>query len=268
MSWPFDETEPRITPEAIVEFATRRLGLTPQDFALPSTLLATFQNGSHKRLVERTGAKRLPIAERDPRVEEGAAGTGKIVGGLTPRTSQSVGIALLPIGAPAAVLFLEIAIARRVRTVLVCGTAGSLQPDLPIGSLVVVSGAEREDGTSHHYLPAGDVVTADAGLVRRLVDASRETGPEAVVGRSWTIDAVFRETAGAIARHQQKGVAVVDMEAAAIFALAKVRGVRAGLVVAVSDEVHRPWNPGFDEPAFRAAQVRAADAIIATAERP
>lgn len=266
MSWPFDDTEPRITPEAIVDFASKRLGLAPDDLALPTTMLATFQNGSHKRLLERTGARRLPIVEKDPRVEEGMAGSGKVLAGLTPRTRQTVAVALLPIGAPAAILFLELAIARGVRTILVCGIAGSLQPDLPIGSLVVVGGAEREDGTSHHYLPAGEVVVPDSGLVKKLAAASRDSGPEAVVGRSWTIDAVFRETAGAIARHQKKGVAVVDMEAAAIFALAKVRGCRAGLVVAVSDEVHRPWNPGFDEPAFRAAQIRAADVIIAAAE--
>ena len=58
-------------------------------------------------------------------------------------------------------LLLELAIARGVRTVVVVGSAGSVRPDLHTGSAVVVTGAERDDGTSRHYLPAGDVVTAD-----------------------------------------------------------------------------------------------------------
>jgi uridine phosphorylase len=130
----------------------------------------------------------------------------------------------------------------------------------------VIEGAEREDGTSYHYVPAEDIVVADAGLVAELLRASRTLGGDALTGRSWTIDALFRETAGAIARHQGNGVAVVDMEAAAIFAVAKVRGVRAGIIVAVSDEVFRPWAPGFHAPAFHAAQDNAADAVIAVAE--
>ena len=266
MSWPFDPSEPRITPAAILDFACKRLGLTTLDIALPPTLLATFQTGPLAALQELTAAKRFSIVERYPRLEEGIAGTGKILGGMTPG-GRSVGVGLLPIGAPAAVLYLELTIARGVRNIFVCGSAGSLQPHIPIGSVVVVTGAEREDGTSHHYLPAGDVVGADAAMIRALVEASHSIGIEAAPGRSWTIDAVFRETSAAIARHQEKGIAVVDMEAAAIFALAQVRGVRAGVVVAVSDEVHLPWNPGFDMPSFREAQRRIAEIVVGAADR-
>lgn len=56
------------------------------------------------------------------------------------------------------------------------------------------------------------------------------------------------------------------MEAAAIFAVAKVRGVRAGIIVAVSDEVFRPWAPGFGSGEFEAAQDVVADAVIEVAE--
>src|SRR5207237_358708 len=164
------------------------------DIALPPTLLATFQTGPLAALQELTAAKRFSIVERYPRLEEGIAGTGKILGGMTPG-GRSVGVGLLPIGAPAAVLYLELTIARGVRNVFVCGSAGSLQPHIPIGSVVVVTGAEREDGTSHHYLPAGDVVGA------------------------------------------------------------------------VSDEVHLPWNPGFDMPSFREAQRRIAEIVVGAADR-
>ena len=101
--------------------------------------------------------------------------------------------------------------------------------------------------------------------MRRL--GTGELGLTPTVGRAWTIDAPFRETVGAIRRHQAAGVTVVEMEAAAIFAVAKVRGARAGLIVAVSDELFQPWNPGFHLPVYVDALTRAADAVLLAAGR-
>jgi uridine phosphorylase len=138
---------------------------------------------------------------------------------------------------------------------------------LPLGSTVVVTAAEREDGTSHHYLPAEEVVRADAAVVEALASAAQQLGATPARGRAWTIDAPFRETAAAIARHRAAGVAVVEMEAAAIFAVAQVRGARAGLLVVVSDELFHPWNPGFHLPGNVDALSRAADATLVAAEQ-
>jgi purine-nucleoside phosphorylase len=84
-----------------------------------------------------------------------------------------------------------------------------------------------------------------------------------VRGRSWTIDAPYRETVGAISRHRKAGVAVVEMEAAAIFAVVRVRRVRAGLIVAVSDELFGPeWKADFRHPRYVEALLRVADVAV------
>ena len=169
----------------------------------------------------------------------------------------------MTIGAPAAALTMETAIARGVRNVLVVGSAGSLRDDLPVGSAVLVTGAEREDGTSHHYLPAGEMVSADAALVDALAATAENRGLAPVRGRAWTIDAPYRETVDAIRRHRDRGVAVVEMEAAAMFAVARVRGIRAALLVAVSDELGHPeWRPGFHDERYVTTLVTAADAVV------
>jgi hypothetical protein len=149
----------------------------------------------------------------------------------------------------------------------VWGSAGSLQPALPLGSVVVVTAAEREDGASYHYLPAGEAACADSAATEALVEAAREMGLSLATGRSWTMDALFRETAGAIECHRQSGVLVVGMEAAAIFAVAKVRCARAGVIVAVSDELFRPRNPGFHLPEYLDTLTRAADTTLLAAEQ-
>ncbi|HEY8742881.1 MAG TPA: nucleoside phosphorylase, partial [Chloroflexota bacterium] len=209
MSWPFDPSEPLVSPHVTLEISRREHGLTPENDVLPVVLVATFQQAAYDRMLERAGAA------------DGAAGHGGS-GGTGSRTvgrvdGVPVALARISVGAPAAALVLEVAIARGVRTILVVGSAGSLQRDLPLGSTVVVEGAEREDGTSHHYLPAGEVVTADPALTQLLEDGARARGLTPRRGRSWTIDAPYRETVGAIQRHRSAGVAVVEMEAEAIF---------------------------------------------------
>jgi purine-nucleoside phosphorylase len=57
------------------------------------------------------------------------------------------------------------------------------------------------------------------------------------------------------------------MEAAAIFAVAQVRGVRAALIVAVSDELFgHEWKVGFGHDTYLDSLVRAADAAMDAAQ--
>lgn len=264
MIWPFDTSEPRITPEALLDHYCEREGVTREQILLPPTLVATFQGAAYARLVEQTGAKVPPEFER--RSSGGTALGAQFLIGRTPRDGKPIAVTRLPVGGPATALALESAIARGARDILVCGSAGSLQPELTLGSTVVVTAAEREDGTSHHYLPAGALVAADSRLATSLEQASRDLGAAPVRGRTWTTDAPFRETVGAIERHRGAGVAVVDMEAAAIFAVARVRSVGAGLVVAISDEMFHPWKPGFHLPEYLDALLRSADSVLLAAD--
>lgn len=257
--WLFETSEPFVTPQQVLAHQLQQRGLSADEARLPPTLVATFQRAAYERLLERAGVE----AGGGPRGQGGQAGSGT-VGDLVVAAVDGVPVAVarITVGAPAAALLLENAIARGVSRVLVNGSAGSLQRHLPIGSTVVVEGAEREDGTSHHYLPAGEVVAADPELTARLEACAAARGAAPVRGRSWTIDAPYRETVGGIRRHREAGVAVVEMEAAALFAIARVRAVRAGLIVAVSDELFDVWTPGFGHPTYLAALRRAADACL------
>ena len=252
MSWPFDTSAELVTPQHVARLQRERRGLSEEEDRSPPFLLATFQWAAYDRLLQRAGAEHVTAHHG------GSGGIGDRTAGAVDGTP--VAIARISIGAPAAAIVLELAIARGARQVLVVGSAGSLQQNLPIGSTVIVDGAEREDGTSHHYLPVGEVVRADPELTARFEGALIARGATPVRGRSWTIDAPYRETTGAIARHRAAGVLVAEMEAAAIFAVAKVRGARAALAVAVSDELFDEWHPGFDHEDYMRALVRAADA--------
>lgn len=258
MSIPYDPSPPLVTPAQVLKEQRERQGVSAEALRLPPVLVGTFQGASFSHLVARTGAARASARSDGTAIESG------ISIGKTP-DGDPIAVARLPAGAPAAVIALEEAIVRGVRSILVVGSAGSLQPDLPIGSTVIVTQAVREEGTSHHYLPAGDSVRADPAIVGLLARCARTAGVEPVKGPAWTTDAPFRETIGSVKRHRAGGVKVVEMEASAIFALSKVRGVRAGLLVAVSDELFDSWRPGFHDPAYLESLTRCVDVAFAAA---
>lgn len=151
------------------------------------------------------------------------------------------------VGAPLAVAYAEELIAMGVRRVIACGGAGALVPELAVGSAVVVDSAVRDEGTSYHYAPAGGVIDADPHAVATIVKACEADGVAHVVGRSWTTDAIYRETRGRVARRVGQQCLVVEMEASALLSLARFRGVAFGQVLMAGDTLaeetwdHRGW---------------------------
>lgn len=150
------------------------------------------------------------------------------------------------IGAPAAVTLLEEFIALGVPRFLSVGTAGSLQPQIGIGDLVVCDRAIRDEGVSHHYLPAAKYASASVPLTARLAAVLTAGSHPFTRGTSWTIDAPYRETRAEVRQYQSEGVACVEMEAAALFAVAEYRGVELGAMFTMTDSLASlEWHPEF-----------------------
>lgn len=149
------------------------------------------------------------------------------------------------IGAPRAVLSLEMLIAWGVKDFISIGTAGAIAPDLKIGDLIGCDRAIRDEGTSHHYLPASRYsYPTDHGRFAKKFDR---------VGTTWTLDAFFRHTREEIAAYQKEGALTVEMEASALFAVAQMRGVHLGAGFVISDLLYgEQWDPQFrQEPVER-----------------
>ncbi len=91
---------------------------------------------------------------------------------------------------------------------------------------MVIDRALRDEGTSYHYAPPAEFAEADAKLVEVAAEALAESGLRSVVGASWTTDAPFRETVDAIEAARNRGILAVEMEAAALYAFARVANVR------------------------------------------
>jgi uridine phosphorylase len=141
------------------------------------------------------------------------------------------------VGAPLAAAFLEEVIARGCRTFIVCGGAGVLVPDIAVGHIVVPTHAVRAEGTSYHYLPPGREVAASPEGVAAIQAALEAGGVPYVLGKTWTTDAIYRETPAQIARRKAEGCLTVEMEAAALFAVAQFRRVRLAQLLYGGDDL-------------------------------
>ena len=152
------------------------------------------------------------------------------------------------VGAPLTAGLLEEAIAFGCRKFIACGGAGVLEKDIAVGNLVVVSSAVRDEGLSYHYLPPAREIEAHPAGIQALVETLTARGVPYRVGKTWTTDAPYRETASKTARRRAEGCLMVEMEASAMLAVAEFRQVILGQVLYGGDDLsgsewdHRDWQ--------------------------
>jgi uridine phosphorylase len=181
-------------------------------------------------------------------------------------------------GSPTAVMTLEELIASGITKFVSLGAAGALQESLNVGDIVVCERAIRDEGTSHHYVPDAKYATGCPELTAVLCSVMKQDGIPFRVGTTWTTDAPYRETVEELRLYRAEGVATVEMEASALFAVGAFRGVSVSSVFAVSDRLSEDgWHQAYhgDEKAdalkkvFEAAiRVLALDGACTVVELP
>jgi uridine phosphorylase len=181
-----------------------------------------------------------------------------------PSTAGTVGLlGQFGIGAPAVAAALEELAAMGTSAFVSVGTAGSLQRDLRAGDLVLCESAIRDEGVSHHYLPSAKLAAATATMSAAMKAALTQAGVPFRTGTSWTIDTPYRETVAEARHYQAEGVLCVEMEAAALFAVAEVRGLQVASAFVISDSLaDLVWNPQFHGPQVEAGLVTLYEAAL------
>ena len=165
---------------------------------------------------------------------------------------QSIAVAQACVGGPGIAAQLEELIALGCDRFVACGGAGVLRKDISVGRLIVPDAAVRDEGTSYHYLPPSREVACPDGMPEFLARALSARGIAHLMAKTWTTDGVYRETRGRVARRRAEGCVTVEMEAAALFAVARFRGVRLGMILYGGDDVsgadwdQRGWHSRTD----------------------
>ena len=229
-----DVSTPLVTPERFVRHLQER-GLV-EGFVPPQGIILLYQAGYARKFLEREPHRpMLPYPEWLH---------------LLDRSGGKVGVlAFFGIGAPAMAAAVETLAALGVRRFINLGSAGGLQTGDQVGQLVVCEGAVRDEGVSHHYLPPARLARPARQLTQAIATQLAETGHAYTRGLTWTIDAPYRETAEELRHYRDDGVRTVEMEAAALFAVAEHRGFEAAAAFVLSDVLtDAEWLPDFGSP--------------------
>lgn len=124
------------------------------------------------------------------------------------------------VGAPFAVLVAEELFASGCELIVSITSAGQI---ISLGNppyVVLIEKALRDEGTSYHYMPPSRYSTLHP-ILKEIVSTAWDSAPVPLyAGASWTTDAPFRETEAAIAACRAEDILAVEMEAAALYALA------------------------------------------------
>jgi uridine phosphorylase len=166
-------------------------------------------------------------------------------------TIQSTGM-----GGPSAAIVAEELIGLGARRLVRVGTCGALVDGLRLGELLVAGETLCEDGASR-ALGAGERAAADPGLLAAL---ARGVGEPVVVASA---DLFYAPDPVRPARWAAAGVVAVEMEAAALFTVARLRGAAAACLLLVSDELARPERLRIGDDALALAEHRMGEAALA-----
>jgi len=141
------------------------------------------------------------------------------------------------IGAPVIAGLTDEFAALGVQRFVLIGMAGGLQPELNAGSLVLSKNAIRGEGVSQHYLSPNPTVDSSPEMLRGLSEILTKHNQHHTLGTTWTTDAPFRELRKDVLRHQSDGVLAVDMEAAAMLAVAGSLKLSALAMFSIADQL-------------------------------
>jgi len=168
------------------------------------------------------------------------------------------------IGCPSATIAVEELSNVGVETFVRVGTTGALQSDIEIGDMVVATGAAKDEGTTKRYEAVEYPAVPDYEVLSALVDGAeandeRAAGTAATgasggaashdvhVGPIASDDAFYAETDEYVADWERAGILAVEMEAAAVFTLARRKGLRAGAICTVDGNLVEGTQKGETE---------------------
>ncbi|MFQ6123681.1 MAG: nucleoside phosphorylase [Candidatus Heimdallarchaeota archaeon] len=229
------ENEPIFTPQDYLRYEASHRGINIEQFQIPSRLILLYQKRAFNYISQVLNGKIKWLYGSSRPVSIKQVG------------SKEIGAFRAWVGAPAAAAMFEELIACGAEHIFEVGFAGGLHFLKP-GEIVVVTEAIRDEGTSNHYFPSEVRLESSSALKNLLIRHLNRKAIKYHVGPIWTTDGVYRETWNKFLTYRNQGVLAVNMESAALFAVAKYRNVEIASVQVISDVLSEEgWQPAFNQ---------------------
>jgi uridine phosphorylase len=148
-----------------------------------------------------------------------------------------VSICSTGIGGPAAAIAMEELINIGAKFFIRVGSCGANQEEIKIGDMIISDSVIREDDTTMEYVPVQFPAVADRKIVDLLEKAAQEIGVRYFIGPTVSIDALYSPQTKEKKDFWKKfGALAQDMEAGTVLTLARIRKVKAGVILLVVDQ--------------------------------
>jgi DeoD family purine-nucleoside phosphorylase len=141
-------------------------------------------------------------------------------------------------GCPGATIVFEELVQLGCKKLIRVGTCGGLQPHHQLGDLIIALTAVPADQTAMHLVAnEPHCPTASWDLIHDAVHIAKHRDQHLHVGPIVSSDLFYNPNEGQYERWSSRGVLAVEMEAAALFTVAAIRGVDSACFLTVSDIV-------------------------------
>lgn len=155
--------------------------------------------------------------------------------------NQSVILYRTLVGGPATTSMMEEVHARGVENFIFFGSCGELTSNLKKGAFIIPTEAYRDEGTSYHYMPASDFIKIKTAT--QLEEVFKKNNINYELTKTWTTDALYKETRDKTKKRIESGCKVVEMECASIMAVANARNINAYQFLYSDDTLaEEKWN--------------------------
>ena len=141
------------------------------------------------------------------------------------------------VGAPLAAAQIEELTALGCRKYIACGGCGVLDDEIAVGHLIIPVSAVRDEGTSYHYIKPSREIEADPRVVEIIEKTLSDHDIPYIKAKTWTTDAVYRETPRKIRQRRKEGCVTVEMEASAYMAVSRYNGAEFGQILYAGDSL-------------------------------
>jgi uridine phosphorylase len=129
------------------------------------------------------------------------------------------------------------------RKFVACGGAGVLDSSLTVGHLLLPYAAVRDEGVSYHYTTPSKEIELDKESVETVSKVLEKHECEYMKVKTWTTDAIYRETVNKVKKRKDEGCLAVEMECASLAAVAEFRNVKFTQILYAGDDVNcEEWD--------------------------
>ncbi len=174
-----------------------------------------------------------------------------------------VTVATHGIGAPSAAIVFEELIMLGAKLIVRFGTCGGFLKEMRVGDFVIATGASYVPGGTLSTYTKGDCLVAvpDYEVLKSLVEKAEERGLRYFLGPVISSDNFY---AGIDFLNEwiKRGMIAVDMEAATLMVLSRIRGVKAGAAFVVSDVIGEVYAKMATAEELREAVDKASRAVL------